>query len=148
MRKLAIATLLVILGTSATAMADRDYRRGGRDNDRRGYVQRDRGWNNSNYRRDVRRDYRRDYRRDVRRDYRRPVYVNNGRYTFNDGRYYSYRRPIINRRYTSYSYRPQILIENYDPMPGYIWVQGNWSWNGYEWIWTSGHYAVDTAYVW
>lgn len=146
MRKLAIATLLFILGTSATAMADRDRR--GRDG-RSSYSQRS-NWNNHRrpvVRQNYRRDYRRDVRRDVRRDYRRPVYVNNGRYTFHDGRRFTYRRPVITRRYTSYAYRPQILIENYDPVPGYIWVQGHWNWNGYEWLWVSGHYAIDPSYI-
>jgi hypothetical protein len=26
---------------------------------------------------------------------------------------------------------------------GYIWVAGQWQWNGYEWLWVSGHYAID-----
>jgi hypothetical protein len=77
---------------------------------------------------------------------RRPVYVNNGRYTFHGGVTRVYNRPVIRHRYYDYRYRPQIIIENYDPVPGYIWVQGNWNWNGYEWVWTSGYWAVDTSY--
>jgi hypothetical protein len=32
-------------------------------------------------------------------------------------------------------------------MPGYYWVPGQWSWNGYEWIWQAGHYQPDPNYV-
>ena len=42
--------------------------------------------------------------------------------------------------------RPTLLIENYETVPGYIWVQGNWQWNGYEWSWVNGHYEVDVNY--
>jgi hypothetical protein len=56
---------------------------------------------------------------------------------------FNYRRPVIQYRYTNYRVRPQILVENYDTVPGYIWVAGQWQWNGYEWNWVSGHYAVD-----
>lgn len=97
----------------------------------------------------------RDYERPRVRDYsryrnynrvrvdRRPVYVNNGRFVFHGGYYKPYRRPVINYRYYDYRVRPQIVVENYDPVPGYIWVQGQWHWSGYEWIWQSGHYAPD-----
>ena len=135
MRKVFIAVLLCIVGTAGTAAADR-YR--GRDN----------------YRRDNRvvvRDHRYDNRTNVRyerpRYQRQPVYVNNGRYTFHDGRSVYYRRPVTNYRYTNYRYRPTILVENYDTVPGYFWVSGAWNWNGYEWAWTSGHYAVDSNYA-
>jgi len=77
---------------------------------------------------------------------RRPVYVNNNRFVFGDGRYYTYRRPIIRQRYYDYRYRPQIIVENYQPVTGYVWISGNWQWNGYEWIWTAGHYDNDPSY--
>jgi hypothetical protein len=77
---------------------------------------------------------------------RQPVYANNNRFYVN-GHYHNYYRPVIHTRYYNYRYRPQILVENYDPIPGYIWIQGGWNWNGYEWIWTSGHYQVDPAYT-
>jgi hypothetical protein len=137
MRKLLVATVLLILGSAGTAAADhyrgRDYR------DRSSY--RDRSYD----RRVVRdRGY---YRPAVRERYvRRPVYINNNRYTFHDGRTFHYRRPVIARRYYDYRYRPTVLIENYDTVPGYVWVAGNWNWNGYEWIWVSGHYEVDVNY--
>lgn len=27
------------------------------------------------------------------------------------------------------------------PGPGYYWVPGYWSWNGYRYVWVHGHYA-------
>ncbi len=140
MRKLIVATLLLILGTSATAMADRGRDRDSRRGDRRGYVQHD---HRNNYTRPVvtrDRQVRRSY------DYRRPIYVNNGRYTFHNGRTFNYRRPVIQYRYTNYRTRPTLLVENYDTVPGYIWTAGSWQWNGYEWNWIAGHYDADTSY--
>ena len=52
-------------------------------------------------------------------------------------------RPVIRYRYTNYYAPPAVLVENYAAMPGYFWVAGQWSWNGYEWIWTPGHYEPD-----
>ena len=60
---------------------------------------------------------------------RRPIYVQT--------------RPVIRYRYTNYYQRPAVIVENYNSMPGYYWVAGAWSWNGYEWIWTAGHYEPD-----
>lgn len=92
----------------------------------------------------------RDHRRSDRQrrvDYRRPVYVNNGYYQFHNGSRYRYARPVIHRRYYDYRVRPQIIVENYQPMTGYVWVPGQWQWNGYEWTWISGYYAVDPNYA-
>jgi hypothetical protein len=122
---------LTLLGGIATA--DR-YRRGG---DRRGG---DRGV--------VVRDHRdsRPVRRERRAVVRNTVYHNNGRYVFHGGITRSYVRPVIRTRYYDVRVRPTIIVENYEPVPGYIWVQGHWQWNGYEWIWTSGYFAPDTRY--
>jgi hypothetical protein len=67
------------------------------------------------------------------RDYghRRPIYVS---------------RPVIHHRYYNYSRRPSLVVENYNPIAGYYWVRGSWSWNGFEWIWTPGHYEPDPNY--
>jgi hypothetical protein len=62
---------------------------------------------------------------------RRPIYV---------------KAPRIRYRYYNYYQRPAVLVENYAPMTGYYWVAGQWSWNGYEWIWMAGHYEPDPAY--
>lgn len=136
--------------TSGVAFADRDRGwRGHRDSSRHsgGTVVRD-----HRYREPVRvdrRDYR-DYRRGDRHNYRRydrrPVYVNNGRFVFHGGVSRHYTRPVIRQRYYDYRYRPQVIIQNYDPVPGYIWIQGNWNWNGYEWIWVPGRYEIDQTY--
>ena len=148
MRKIILATALLILGTAGAASADR-YR-GGRDNrtqvrDNRGtrVVRENRTYNNNN--RVVVRDNRR-WSNDAGWRNRRPVYVNNGRYTFHNGRTFYYRRPEIRYHYYNYRIRPTILVENYETVPGYVWVAGNWNWNGYEWLWVSGHYELDANY--
>jgi len=56
---------------------------------------------------------------------RRPIYVN---------------RPVIREHYYNYRYRPSLIVEDYGPRPGYIWVRGHWAWDGAEWIWTPGYY--------
>jgi len=111
-----------------------------RDHRSRDSVRVDRG-----YRRGYDRSYNRGYQQRVRVD-RRPVYVNNGRFMFSGGVSRVYNRPVIRHRYYDYRYRPQIVVENYDPVPGYIWIQGSWSWSGYEWRWTSGYYSPDPNY--
>lgn len=146
MKKLLIATALLILGSAGTAAADR-YQ-GGRG-DRRGdrVTVRDRGYNNRVVVRD--RGYNRGNRTVVRDrgwNNRRPVYVNNNRYHFHGGRSVVYRRPVIHQRYYNYSVRPTVLVENYETVPGYIWVAGSWQWTGYEWNWVGGHYEVDVNY--
>ena len=62
------------------------------------------------------------------------------------------RRPIYVRatvspyHYYNYYQRPALLVENQRPIAGYLWVPGQWQWNGYEWTWRSGHYTPDAAY--
>lgn len=73
-------------------------------------------------RRHDRRVYRNNHRHVVQR---RPVYVNNGRFVFNGGFSRTYTRPIIRQRYYDYRYRPQILVENYQPVAGYRWIPGH-----------------------
>lgn len=80
---------------------------------------------------------------------RAPVYVSNGRYVFAGGVSRTYVRPVIRQRYFDVRVRPTLIVENYEPTPGYVWVTGHWQWNGYEWLWVSGYYAPDTRYrVW
>ena len=76
---------------------------------------------------------------------RRPIYVTDGRIRFHNGRTVVYNRPVIRQRYYDVRVRPQIIVENYPPQYGYIWVSGSWNWNGVEWVWTSGHYAPDPS---
>jgi hypothetical protein len=129
MRRIIVFTLLALTLGSGAALADHyrgEYRR-----DYRGGVTirnpRERVWTH----------------RDQRVIYRRPVYATNGYYQFNNGYRYRYARPVIARRYFDYRVRPEIIVENYQPVYGYNWVPGQWQWNGYEWIWTSGYYAAD-----
>jgi hypothetical protein len=71
--------------------------------------------------------YHRDYR-----VVRRPIFVS---------------RPIIRDHYYNYYRRPSLIVESYGAMPGYYWVAGHWSWNGYEWLWQPGHYEPDPNYI-
>lgn len=76
----------------------------------------------------------------------RHVRVNNGRYMFPGGVVRVYKRPKV-RRYYNVRVRPPIVVEHYDPVPGYVWVAGSWSWGGSEWVWTPGYWAADVAVV-
>ena len=49
-------------------------------------------------------------------------------------------RPVIRARYYNYNVRPGLIVEEYGPRTGYVWVRGGWQWNGVEWIWYPGHY--------
>jgi hypothetical protein len=157
MRRILPLSLLALLLFGGVASADRDRGDRGRyDRHDRHDRRDDRG---DRGRRDhyqprggvVVRDHR-DYRpaRHNRRAVsRNTVYVNNGRYVFHGGVTRTYSRPVIRHRYYDVRVRPTIVVENYDPVPGYIWIQGRWNWTGYEWTWVSGHYAPDTRYrVW
>lgn len=35
---------------------------------------------------------------------------------------------------------PAIRVERHDNRRGYVWVDGRWDWNGYEWAWNTGRY--------
>jgi hypothetical protein len=137
MRRIIVFTLLALTLGSGVALADRDHRRGDHRRGDRGGVTirnpRDPVWHQRHRPRPV--------------VHRRPVHVNNGYYHFHNGHRYRYARPVIRHRYFNYRVRPQMIVESYQPVAGYIWVAGNWQWNGYEWIWISGHYAVDPGYV-
>jgi hypothetical protein len=160
MRRILPITLLALTLLGGVAFADRDHRRDRRDDrrddrrndryDRRGPAVQGPAVRDHRDRRYVRRpDHRTDRRHDRRPVVRNRVYVNNGRYVFNGGVSRTYVRPVIRHRYYNYRVRPTVIVENYDPVPGYVWVAGQWQWNGYEWIWMSGHYAPDTRYrVW
>jgi hypothetical protein len=156
MRRILVFTLMALTLGSGVALADRDnHRRGDNRSEYRGGDRHDRGIRNprdpdwhqrDRYQRDrhQRDRYQRDrYQRDHRVIHRRPVHVNNGYYQFHNGYRYRYSRPVIRQRYFDYRVRPQIIVENYQPVAGYVWVPGQWQWNGYEWIWISGHYMVD-----
>ena len=150
MRRILTFSLLALTLFGGVAMADHERHWGGRDRDRR----------------DDRRDRRDDRRQGgvIVRDHRGPVvirdrgrpgrravvrnrvYVNNGHHVFGNGYRRAYVRPVIRQRYYDVRYRPTIIVENMEPVPGYVWVRGNWSWNGREWQWVSGHYEPDMRY--
>ena len=135
--------LLGLTLTGGVAMADRHdrhERREDRRQDRR-EIRQDR--------REIRQD-RRAYRQDRRADNRRVVRTRptyrGGQWYFDGGVRHTYRAPVVRYRYRNYQQRPTILVENYDTVPGYFWVAGNWTWNGAEWQWIGGHYEVDVNY--
>jgi hypothetical protein len=141
-----ILTALALTLFAGVASADRGRGRWRDHSDRSGgtSVRYHRGHDNHRHVRVDRHRHDRGHRH-VRVD-RRPVYVNNGRFVFHGGVTRTYSRPVIRHRYYDYRYRPSIIVENYDPVPGYLWVAGSWNWNGYEWIWTSGHWIADPNY--
>jgi hypothetical protein len=57
------------------------------------------------------------------------------------------RREIRNERveraehFRDYRVRPAVRFERFENRSGFRWVAGAWSWDGYEWIWASGHYV-------
>ncbi len=71
-----------------------------------------------------------------------PGRVSRGRYVFPGGVVRVYRRPVIREHYYDMHVRPAIIVESYDPVPGYVWVAGSWSWGGSEWVWTPGYWAI------
>lgn len=73
------------------------------------------------------------------------VRVSNGRYVFPGGVVRVYRRPVIREHYYNARVRPRIIVEQYDPVPGYVWMAGSWSWGGGEWVWQPGYWAAAEA---
>ena len=35
---------------------------------------------------------------------------------------------------------PPLIVEEYQPRHGYLWVRGHYRWNGYRYVWVRGHY--------
>lgn len=134
MRRIIITALVALTALGGVASADRwqspRHAQGGvvvtpdRGHQHRGYYQ------HRGYQPRPRYTYNRGYyvSRPAYRYVRRPIYV---------------QRPVIAYRYYNYYQRPAVIAENYRAMPGYYWVAGRWDWNGYEWIWTPGHYEPD-----
>lgn len=78
------------------------------------------------------------------RDHRGPTHVRvaNGRYVFPGGVVRVYHRPVIREHYYNVHVRPPLLVESYEPVPGYVWVSGGWTWGGAEWVWSPGYWAA------
>ena len=42
---------------------------------------------------------------------------------------------------------PRVMV--YDEYPGWLWVEGQWNWNGDRWVWVEGYWIQDRPdYVW
>ena len=80
------------------------------------------------------------------RPHRSNVYLNNGRFDFGGGVSFGWRVPAPARRHYDYRMQPAPLIENAQPMAGYLWIPGQWRWTGNEWSWSAGYYQPDPAY--
>jgi hypothetical protein len=65
-----------------------------------------------------------------------------GYYTFKGGHRARYYALPSHPRYVHRHIRPVLLVERYDPVPGYIWIGGYWNWGGAHWVWSPGYYAV------
>ena len=37
---------------------------------------------------------------------------------------------------------PPLIVEDYGPRHGYVWVRGHWRWNGNRYVWIRGHYRA------
>lgn len=157
MRRIITTSLLFLTLLGGVAMADRDGRRGDRDRGRGGrdrVVVRNPGPSRpivrQNNRPVVRQDNRRVYRGQVRADRRRIdrriTRVDNGGFRFHNNVVVRYQRPVIRQHYYDVRYRPQIIVESYPQQSGYVWVSGQWAWDGYEWQWQSGYYAPDPQF--
>lgn len=66
--------------------------------------------------------------------------MSGGRYVFPGGVVRVYKRPK-HRHYYDVHVRPPVIVESYDPVPGYMWVSGGWQWGGGEWVWQPGYWA-------
>lgn len=136
MRRFLLSALAVCL-FGGVASADRYHGDRGHD---RGY--RDRGRSE----RVVVRDHRYATRSTRYVERSRPIHYSGGYYSFYGGRRIAYSRPIIRSHYYDVRVRPQVIVENYQPVTGYNWVAGGWQWDGREWQWTSGHYEIAAGY--
>jgi hypothetical protein len=155
MKRIINMALIALTLSGGVALADRGRGRGRDTSQYQGgtVVTPTRGHDRGRYD-DRRNDNRRyDNRRwDNRRDDRvvrvqraRPTFRNN-RFYFAGGNYQTYNRPVIQYRYRNYYQRPALVVENIQPVSGYVWIQGDWQWDGYEWQWMAGHYEVDQSY--
>jgi hypothetical protein len=159
MRRTLVLSLLALTLGSGVALADRDHRRGSGPIVPGGWHERRADRADRRAERFQRRADRYDRRDAARYDrglrgrfarpiaVRRPVYATNGYFQFDNGVRYRYSRPVVQRRYYDYRVRPQVIVEPYQPVSGYVWVAGQWQWNGYEWTWAAGYYAADPAYA-
>ena len=74
--------------------------------------------------------------------------MNGNRYVFPGGVVRTYKRPKY-AVYRNRAVRPAIIVEHYDPVPGYVWIGGGWTWGGGQWVWSPGYWqaSVEPVYV-
>lgn len=58
-----------------------------------------------------------------------------------DNRHERFERAERVEHFRDARFRPAARYERFETRAGFRWVTGDWSWNGYEWIWMSGHYV-------
>ena len=156
--KILTMSALILALTSGAAFADRHGggSRGGGGGRSGGVVVHDSnrgggGWNNNN--RVVVRDHDRGQWRGGERggSWGGGVRVNSSPHyfhTYGHARTNIYMpRPVFHERYYDYRVRPRVVYESYGPRYGYAWISGQWTWDGYEWVWNAGYYQPDSAYV-
>jgi hypothetical protein len=148
MRRIIITALFALTALGGVASADRGHH----NNNRNNWSHNNNTWRNANggvrverrqqrpvvryqsrrYDSGRRWDNSRRYVRPSVRFVRRPIFV---------------QRPVIRYHYYNYYQRPAVIVENYPTRAGYYWVAGQWTWNGYEWMWQPGHYEPDPNYI-
>ncbi len=37
---------------------------------------------------------------------------------------------------------PPLIVEEYSPRRGYVWVRGHYRWDGHRYVWIRGHYRA------
>lgn len=55
-------------------------------------------------------------------------------------------QPVTHRHFDQH-HRPTAIAETHEYGTGYTWMPGQWTWNGYEWIWQPGYYQVERAHT-
>ena len=43
--------------------------------------------------------------------------------------------------YRDRGFRPERRVEHFEYRAGFNWHAGDWTWNGYEWVWVPGYYV-------
>lgn len=139
-RKLVLITISLLMVASSAAFADRGRHKHKHHKDR--VVVRD---HRDHHARPRHHHPKPKHHHPKKHHHHKHVRVSNGRYVFPGGIVRVYKRPVIRHRYTNRHVRPPVIVEHYDPVPGYVWVRGSWTWGGSEWVWTPGYWAVESA---
>lgn len=53
---------------------------------------------------------------------------------------------FIHHGFIDPGFAPSVIVTNQvvvvDPVPQPVWVPGSWWWNGFQWVWWPGHWAL------